>query len=366
MYRKTSAGVGVGFIIAGLLTATVPATHLVPPNDPLYLDQWEMRRVEANLAWHYNDGAPGLIIAMIDAEWAIGHPDLDGSIWVNDDLIDGVDSDGNGHVDDRYGWNFDCGTNDVHTPTSSDDHGTATAGPLAAEQNNGLGMSGIAYNAKLMLLRVKECNPAVSITRAYADALRYAVTNGSKIISSSTSIPYEFSNPTDNAFLNETITWAVQEKGALIFQAVGNINSAVKYPATHPDVVAVAATDEDNDRAYFSNFGPEVDISAPGTNITVTAFDVVGGQYVYSWDVDVVGLDPIDGKDGTSYATPLAAGIAALVWSAKPSLTNAQVRSHLESTASVLSDSGMGHGLINARRAVCSALGIPLFQCITA
>lgn len=265
--------------------------------------------ISAREAWHRTRGA-GVLVAVIDSGVDINHPDLDDNIWVNPAEVcgNGVDDDANGFIDDCHGWNFVDDNADVTDVTG---HGTHVAGIIAAEANNLIGIAGVAPAATLMPIKIGGETP--SLSRAMS-AIDYAVANGARIINAS----WISEDPAAEGYLAPHLD-AAREAGVLVVAGAGNqglnIDESPVWPAasTHPNVLTVAASDAQDQPAVFSNFGPgAVDVFAPGDRIIST---LPGGSYgVYS---------------GTSMAGPQVAGAAALLWSATPESTYAEVKGAL-------------------------------------
>lgn len=263
------------------------------PNDPLYPKQWHMRQIGMPEAWKLADGN-GVIVAVLDT--GVGFetykkfyelPDLKGIEWVKP-------------------YNFVA--NNKH---AADDHGHGShvTGTIAQVTNNGIGVSGIARNVKIMPLKVLSAGGSGSVA-GIADAIRYAADNGAKVINMSLG----------GAFPSKVLEKAVKyafDKGVTVVCAAGNDGKGkVGYPAAYPGAIAVAATQDDEATTFYSNWGKEIDIAAPGGNTR----DSSGGRNNPDGGVLQNTLDPKDsGKDGyfaymgTSMASPHAAGVAALV-----------------------------------------------------
>jgi trimeric autotransporter adhesin len=279
-------------------------------------NNWGNDLVNAPEAWARGYRGQGITVAVIDSGVDYNHSDLDGNIWVNSREIanNGVDDDLNGYIDDVRGWDFVGNDNDV---MDENGHGTHVAGTIAAE-NNGLGLTGVAYGAKIMPIRVLSYSGG-GYQFNIAAGIRYAADNGAKVINLSLGSYY------DTPTLNEAIIYASQ-KGAVVVMAAGNSGTAEpEYPAqiaiTHG--IAVGAVDYLKQIANSSN--------RAGANSAM--------RYVVAPGVDVYSTQLNGGYEllsGTSMATPHVAGVVALMLSANPNLTVSQVRSILTSTASQL------------------------------
>jgi subtilisin family serine protease len=282
-------------------------------------------------------------------------PDLVGTFfWINGEEIDnGLDDDGNGFVDDVDGWDFVNG--DGH-PNDDNGHGTHVSGTIAQTTNNGLGVAGVAPGVTIM--PVKVLNPAGTGTYQWiADGIYYAVENGADIISMS------LGGSASSTTLEDAVAYAYNN-GVTVFAASGNGGSdgigddGCDYPAAYDDyVIAVGATQYDENRAPYSNYGSSLDIVAPGGN---TGVDQNGDEYADGVLQNTFSETPVDWSywfyQGTSMATPHASGVAALLLSVDSSLSPDQIRDVLESTAEDLGAAGrdnyFGYGLIDARAAL--------------
>ena len=281
-------------------------------------------------------------------------PDLvSTNFWVNsDETVNGSDDDGNGYTDDINGWDFV--NSDAH-PNDDGAHGTHVTGTIAQSTNNSLGVAGIAFNTTIM--PVKVLNAKGTGTYAWiADAIRYATDNGADIISMS------LGGSSASTTLEDAVEYA-HNNGVTIMAASGNGNSnRLDYPAAYNDyVIAVGATRYDEARSYYSNYGPGLDIVAPGGD---TGVDQNGDGNPDGVLQQTFGDTPVDWDyyfyQGTSMSTPHAAGVAALILAKNPTWTPAQVRHALESTATDKGATGRddiyGWGLIDAYAAVNSSL----------
>lgn len=295
-----------------------PFSSNAPPDDPLLPAQWYLNPISAFSAWDKTRGDTGVIVAVVDIGVDLDHPDLGGQVWVNRpewEGDDGVDDDGNGFVDDINGWDFYDNDNDPR-PQSLDAHGTHVAGIVAAATDNGYGMAGVGWRCKLMPLRA---GVGTSILRGY-EAIVYAAEMGAKVINIS------WGGETPSNVERIAIEYA-HTRGSLVVAAAGNITGSSApfpfYPAAYPTSISVAALDGRNRRAPFSNYGPWVSLSAPGSEILSLSPQ---SQFAV--------------LSGTSMAAPIVAGAAALVWSIHPHWSPEQVKWQLLLTADPLGGSG--------------------------
>ncbi|MFW6373489.1 MAG: S8 family serine peptidase [Thermodesulfobacteriota bacterium] len=275
-------------------------TPMAIPNDPDFDRLWYLNNrgqtvngtaglsgadIAAPEAWDIATGSPDLVIAVIDSGVAFEHPDLIDNTWINPGEIpgNGIDDDGNGYVDDLYGWDFvneDANPSDYSRDLSGDGHGTHVAGIIAAHGNNGRGASGVMWRAKIMALQIFDLFETSSFLDAIIQsiniisAIEYAVDNGARIINCS------FGGPSPSQFQRDAFRYA-DENGVLAVAAAGNETNDndrfQTYPAGYqlPNIISVAATDENDRLAAYSNFGATVDVAAPGGSIVSNIFSTV-------------------------------------------------------------------------------------------
>lgn len=268
------------------------------PNDPGYNQQWALNNtgqfggiagadISAENAWEVTNGSESIIIAVLDSGVSYDHPDLKQNMWVNSAEINGrtgFDDDNNGYVDDYYGWDYI--DNDGY-PLDYNQHGTHVAGIIAAKGNNSIGITGVMWSAKIMALRFLGVTGTGDVARA-AEAIEYAVDNGAKIINASWG-GYDYSFTVYSA-----IDYA-RKHDVLFVAAAGNEsndnNTSPFYPASYnlPNIISVAATDERDELAYFSNYGSsKVHLAAPGVSIysTVPYYSYGAPVILYSENFD--------------------------------------------------------------------------------
>jgi uncharacterized repeat protein (TIGR01451 family) len=223
--------------------------------------------IHAPAAWDITTGSNNVIIAVVDSGVAWEHPDLAANIWTNPGEIpgNGIDDDGNGFIDDVHGWDFVDNDND---PTSYDlfTHGTHVAGTIAAVGNNGTGIAGVMWMAKIMPVRFLDASGFGTVADVIA-AIQYAIDNGAKIINAS------YDGPSFSQAEKDEIA-AANTAGIVFVAAAGNNGTSndttPAYPANYnlPNIISVAATDQFDKLASFSNYGKNtVEIAAPGVNI---------------------------------------------------------------------------------------------------
>ena len=317
------------------------------PNDLRYKEQWNLPLIGMPRAWAIEKGSPDVTIAIVDSGIDYAHQDLFEKIWRNTGEIpdNGVDDDQNGYIDDIRGWDFTdipnvafkgdstVGDND---PIDESGHGTHVAGIAAADVNNGLGVAGVAWNCTLMSLRAGASNGAGTNLQDddSSAAIVYAVDNGARIINMS------WGSSRNSFVIRDAIDYAYA-RGALLVAAAGNERTRdIIYPAGYRKVIAVAATDQNKQRFYQSNFGASIDIGAPGNVILSTQ---IGNRYRR--------------LTGTSMSTPHVSGVAALILSKRPNLTHDEARQIILTTADSTHESPelVGAGNLNAAKALMAS-----------
>ncbi len=317
----------------------------VVPNDPFYLDQWEHRNsgqsidvggvqsipdadTDADEAWCITRGSPDGVLAVIDTGVLLDHEDLAGRIWTNPgEVLDGTDTDGNGFIDDLYGWDF---TNDDNDPnpvqgSSQAGHGTFVTGVAVAVQDNAVGVSGIAPDSRVMALRAYS-------GADHALAIDYAVANGADVVN----LSWTYCGA--RIAVVESAIGAAGAAGVLCIIAAGNnecggpydLDVTPLYPPAYPDplmVVVNASTTSDifEEVTYGINWGlTTVDIAAPGHRLHSTTY-VGDGDF-----------DEYSRGSGTSFAAPMTGGAALLVKSLNPTISIDDLRSAILDNADPL------------------------------
>jgi subtilisin family serine protease len=334
------------------------------PNDPYfssqgawgqaYDDLWGLKITQAPTAWNTASGA-GIVVAVVDTGVDYTHPDLAANMWTNPGEIpgNGKDDDGNGYIDDVYGWDFVTGQND---PMDQMGHGTHVAGTIAAVTNNGIGVASMAWGARVMAVRAFDAN-GNGLVSNLAQAVTYAAANGADVLNASWgAVSFNLLLGVPSA-LRDAID-AAASLGVVIVAAAGNDAGMVDAfePAGYPNVIAVGATDYQDQHADFSNVGRALSVSAPGV-------DILSLRAKYSKNIDpygyIVGSQYL-ALSGTSMASPHVAGLGALLLSVFPSLFPNEVRWHIELNADQPGYTGyegdpwnpvFGWGRINAARA---------------
>lgn len=280
------------------------------PNDPSFASQWHLNKIGASSAWGLTLGSPSVIVAIIDSGCDPTHPDLK-----------------NQYVP---GWNIYSNTADTADVFG---HGTAVAGCAAAQMNNGVGISGIGGNCKIMPMRVTDTT-GYAYGSAIANAMIWAADHGARVANASFSLTYSASVSAGAQYF--------QSKGGVVTMSSGNTATLDPTPE-NPYILTVGATDQNDALTTFSSPANCIDLSAPGINIYTTTR---GGGYGNWW--------------GTSFSAPLTAGTAALMIAANPALTPAQIQDGLKSSTddkgAIGWDTQFGAGRLNAYKAVSKAL----------
>jgi subtilisin family serine protease len=299
-----------------------------------------------NGAWDYSQGE-GVVVAVIDTGVDYDHEDIAANMWVNSAEIanNGIDDDGNGYVDDVRGWNF---VNNNRYPNDAHGHGTHVAGTIAAVGDNGLGIVGVAPQAQIMNVQALD-SQGTGTTADLANAVVYAVDSGADVLNNSWG-GWGYSR------LMEDVFAYAHASGCVSIAAAGNdySDALYSYPANLTSTIAVAATNYQDRKADFSNFGVLVDVAAPGVDIlslraagTDMYFD--GSHFVPPYTASARYMR----ADGTSMAAPHASGLAALLLALHPDYDAEQVRAVLRYAVDpVDTDYAIGSGRINALNAV--------------
>lgn len=279
----------------------------VTPNDTYYAGyQWNMPKIQANLAWDYTQGSSSVVIAIIDTGVQSNHPDLSGKVTA-----------GYNYVSNNTNANDDNG------------HGTHCAGIAAAKTNNATGVAGVGWNCSIMPVKVLNSQGSGTYT-AIANGINFARTNGAKVLSMS------LGGSSGSSTLSSAITNAWNAGCVIVAAAGNNGNTSPNYPAYYSQCIAVGSTTSTDARSSFSNYGSSwVDVAAPGSNIASTYRN---SQYVI--------------MSGTSMSTPHVAGLAGLLYSYLGTGTsNSTIRSRIENNCDNVG-TWVAKGRINCRRAI--------------
>ncbi len=328
---------------------------LLTPNDPHFDSLWGLHNtqqsgglfdadIDAPEAWDNNTGDANIIIAVIDTGVDYGHEDLAGNMWTNPGEIAGnlIDDDGNGYIDDVHGYDF---TNTDADPFDDHGHGTHVSGTIAGIGNNGIGVAGVSWNAQIMAVKFLGAGGGGNISDAI-DSIIYAVNNGAKILNNS------WGGGGFSQAMLDAID-AANDAGVLFVAAAGNNgrnnDASSFYPANYaaPNVVSVAATDHNDQRATFSNYGANtVHLGAPGVNTLST---------VPTGSCSMCASGGYRNASGTSMAAPHVSGAAALILDREPMLSIGDLKSRLmDSTDQIPALSGitLSEGRLNIATAL--------------
>jgi len=337
-------------------------------NDPYLEKQWYLDRVRAHEAWAKTAGAADVVVAVLDTGVDMDHPDLKDNIWINRGEVpnDGVDNDGNIYVDDTNGWDFVAGDNNPRPDfkewwftKEGIDHGTIVAGIIGAVGNNSRGIAGAAWGTKIMPIRVLDSAGSGDVLTVI-DGIDYAVEKGADVIN----LSFIGSGFSKSLFLALERAY---KAGIVVVAAIGNqsgvgqdLDIEPQYPVCYYGgegeniVIGVAATDKEDKKASFSNYGTKcVDVSAPGVDFWSTVAYNPGMedfQEYYS-----------GGWSGSSVAAPLVAGTVALIKSLNRNLGVTEVRNLLTVNSDNIDDNNpdykgkLGKGRLNMARVVEAA-----------
>jgi subtilisin family serine protease len=321
------------------------------PNDPSFPSQWGLTKINCPAAWDRTTGSANVTAAVIDTGVDLDHPELAALLVPGQDLVD-LGPNPTPPPGFHFEGDFMGRDND---PQDEVGHGTHVAGTIACASNNGTGVAGVTWNCRLMPVKVltrivNNANPAdvrgVGSAADIAAGIRWAVDHGARVLNLS------LGGNVDTQVERDAVAYAVAQ-GAVVIAAMGNgfqQGNQTSFPAAYPDVVAVGAIDQNDQRAFFSQTGPHIDVAAPGVGVLSTV-----------WDNGFATMS------GTSMATPHVSGVACLVWSCNSSLTAAQVADILRQTARPLRDNpadpvpndNYGHGCVDAQAALQRACPQP-------
>ena len=336
------------------------------PNDPRFGEQWNMLRISAPQAWDISTGssaANATIVAVLDTGIDYNHPDLAANMWVNPGEIasNGADDDGNGIVDDYYGANFNSNLPPSGNPMdddSADSHGTHVAGIIGAVGNNGIGVAGLNWNARIMAVKFLHGPEGIGELADALKGIEYALSKGAKIINCSFEVSEDPSLTAGIQSLRDAVQLA-ETGGALVVSAAGNRHANLDleqvYPASIrlPNNIAVTVSGSNDQLPYYADYGKSViDVAAPGGNAsnsptgvlsTVSLRDFAGAILQYRTTA------------GTSMAAPHVSGLALLIWNMNPGLSHYQVKARILNSVdkiACLTGTTITGGRINAFRAL--------------
>jgi thermitase len=278
------------------------------PNDPLFGEQWGLPKIWAQQAWAITTGSTNVVVAIVDTGIELNHPDLAGKL--------------------VRGANF---VTPGLPPMDRHGHGTHVAGTAAAITNNGIGVAGVSWGARLMPVKVLD-DEGRGFLSDVANGIIWAADNDADVINLS------LGTAVHSQMLENAVNYAWNEGSVLVCSAGNTGLSTPRFPASYTNCIATAATDPRDNKAFFSTWGLWVDVAAPGVDILSTWVD---GEYRRAM--------------GTSMAAPHVAGQAALLWNG--ATNNSAVRRLIEQNADRIQGTGTlwAHGRINAYRAVVAS-----------
>ena len=290
------------------------AQALGTSNDPYFVQgsQWHLSKIQAPTAWDTTTGSSTQVVAVIDSGVRASHPDLVGKVMV--------------------GYDFVANDNDANDENG---HGTGVAGTLSPRSNNQIGVCGVAWANPILPVRVLDANGSGNYS-AIANGIIYAADRGAKVINLS------LGGTSSSRALQDAINYAWNKQCVIVAAAGNNGSNVAFYPAACTNVVAVSATNASDTRSTWSNFGSYVDVSAPGVDI-----------------LSVYGTDQYAAWNGTSFSSPVASGVVALMAAANSTLTNVLLVDLLiknsDDVGALGKDVYYGSGRVNANRAVTAA-----------
>lgn len=322
------------------------------PDDPLVTQQYVHEVISSYDAWDYIQGSHNVKVAITDSGVKWNHPDLRGNIWINPDEApgmtinwdagtisggDGIDAgEGGNKIDDLMGWDFYTGDNNPIQNFADNDHGTHVAGCAGAVGNNAIGVVGTSPVVSIIICKgAPDTSPSQGVSFAY-DQVKYAGEVGADIINAS------WGSVGNGAYPNSIVNY-VTNLGALVVTAAGNENmehnnSYQDYPADCTNALCVASTGRNDIKSSFSDYGEPIDICAPGETILST----------------IIANNGYSSYNGTSMASPITAGVCALVKALNPELTPQQLMQRIMHTADYIYDINpdyvgmLGAGRLNA------------------
>ncbi len=339
-------------------------TTCLVPDDPYYTssgswnqsyeDLYGLHLINMSGAWDVTTGGHDVVVAVVDTGIDYNHEDIMDNMWINEDeILDGNDTDNDGYIDNIYGADV---INNDSDPLDGHGHGTHCAGTIAAVGNNTKGVVGVNWQTKIMAVKGLGDSGSGS-SGSLSAAIKWAADQGANIISNSWGS--RMRHPYDPV-LEDAVQYAY-DKGCIIVFAAGNNDDDVRYytPANMDETITIAATNYQDSKASFSNWGDKVDVCAPGVNILslrANETDMYGNQvhivdeYYYR-------------SSGTSMSCPHVAGLAALLLSRNNSLSYEMIKTILRNTVDQYnSPVNIGRGRINASEAVQRTPAIALLD----
>jgi thermitase len=303
--------------------------------------------IDMDFGWDIEQGNQSIIVAVLDCGSKLDHPEFSGRIWNNsNEVLNGIDDDNNGYIDDIEGWDFVNSNND---PTDDNGHGTNVAGIIGANANNNIGYTGVNWNAKLMICKIIDQNGSGFYTW-WTDAIYYAVDNGANVINMSVG------GSGFSSTMQAAINYAYNNGVTVVACMMNEDNNVTYYPAGYQNTIAVGSTNANDERSspFFwsgssgSNYGSHIDVVAPG-------------NFIYGLDYQS-NTDYNSYWGGTSQATPLVTGLASLLLAQDPNRLPYDIRTIIRNTAEDQVgnmsedifgfDNYYGYGRINAHQAL--------------
>ena len=319
------------------------------PDDPVFPNQWHYSNIQLPLAWELSTGNPDITVAVIDTGVLMEHPDLEGQLLPGYDFLDNVE----GAADPGDGSG------------AASFHGTHVIGTVAARTDNALGVAGAAWNTRVLPIRILGRRGGSSAD--LREALRYAAgmeNRSGNLLDPAVDVINLSLGGSGRSDSEQQLLDEIRAQGIFVVAAAGNRSSETAfYPASYKGVLAVSATNLSNQPASYSNFGPQIDLAAPGGERVIDG-EVIStvGREIREDDSDDVRLEFVyEGRAGTSMAAPHVAGVIALMKAIHPELTP-ELFDSLLAAGRITDDLGApgrddryGHGLLNARKAVLAA-----------
>ena len=348
------------------------AQAMIYPNDPYYSssnswgqgydDLWALKpnKLNCESAWDITQGQ-GIVVGVIDTGVDYTHEDIAANIWINTDEIpdNRKDDDNNGYIDDVRGYDF-IGTDINNKSTTDNDpmdgcgHGTHVAGTIAGVGNNTIGIIGVAPKANVMAVKGLD-DQGYGWDSSLVNSIVYAADNGADVLNNS------WGGGGTSQVVSDAILHA-HNLGCVVMAAAGNSNLDAMnfFPANDPNAITVAASDQNDQKCYFSNYGPKIDVSAPGGNGQGNVYNILSLLVPNSYIATNRSQYIVGGKylrlAGTSMACPHAVGVVALILVHNPNFTPEDVRQILRATADDIGTPGFdlltGFGRVNAYKAV--------------
>jgi subtilisin family serine protease len=316
---------------------------LYTPNDPSLSTQYHINNIRAKEAWNTTKGNANTTVAIVDSGSDPNHVDLQGNWKYNTaDPVDGIDNDFDGYVDNYMGWDFVDNDDNPDALSAASDHGVHVAGCAAATTDNGIGVAGPGFNCSVLHIR---SGSGTTIQYGY-EGIAYAADFGADVINCS------WGGTGSSSVEQDAITYATVNQDALVVAAAGNNgDQALHYPSAYDHVLSVVNTRANDTKSSSSTYGDWVDICAPGDQIYATTYNSTYSFY-----------------SGTSMASPITAGGAALIKSQFNFLTAGQLQAQLKVNADNIDGVNpafagkLGYGRLNLENAITQLFPQPFFE----